>query len=374
MQRLILLPGWIAQWRHRVDAWRFSSRRVDYLDYLYAVLQGAQGRLTLRELFDRDAARHGQGSVRGRLSRHWSVRCEASGGDLHATWKGCFPEDERALLRLAQAFGNTRLLACIQALSQHLGLLIQARQMLWATLGSAALALVVVSVLMLALPAWTVPALRQAFQGLPPAYHGAWSQNLFAFAALLHVWGVWVPAATVCVLSCGVLSLSRTSGPLRRLLDQWGPWRLYRNVQALRLLALITILLQPGPGHSSQLRPVIILLFDTARPWLAAHLRRMVARIDQGETGAAAFDTGLLDRDVYWYLEDMVAARGLQEGLQAVHRRTARVWFQKIRLQAQVLRWLVLLAGVACVLALGLWHYAAIDELRRGWMMFQASQ
>jgi hypothetical protein len=82
----------------------------------------------------------------------------------------------------------------------------------------------------------------------------------------------------------------------------------------------------------------------------------------------------LLDRDVYWYLEDMVAARGLQEGLQIVHQRMSQVWFQRIQLQAQVLRWLELLTGVASVLALGLWHYAAIDDLRRGWMMFQASQ
>ncbi|WP_417251192.1 hypothetical protein [Castellaniella sp.] len=374
MRRLNLWPGQVGLWQHRLDAWRFSSQRADYLDYLHAVLHGAQGRLTLRELFDRDATRYGRRTVRGRLSQQWSLVCEASGGDLHVTWEGCFPDDERALLQLAQAFGNARLMACFQALARHLGLLIQARRMLWTTLGSAALALVVVSVLMLALPTWTVPALQQAFQGLPPAYHGAWAQRLFTFAGYLRVWGGGLPILTVALLSGGLFSLPRTSGYGRRLLDRFGPWRLYRNVQALRLLALITILLQPGTGHSTQLRPVIVLLFESASPWLAAHLRGMVARIDQGETGADAFDTGLLDRDVYWYLEDMVAARGLQEGLQIVHQRMSQVWFQRIQLQAQVLRWLVLLTGVASVLALGLWHYAAIDDLRRGWMMFQASQ
>jgi hypothetical protein len=50
------------------------------------------------------------------------------------------------------------------------------------------------------------------------------------------------------------------------------------------------------------------------------------------------------------------------------------VWQDRIRIQAQALRWLTLLAGVGFVLALGWWHYAAIDELRRGWMMFHASQ
>src|SRR5690606_6157389 len=109
-----------------------------YFEYLHAVLAGTQGRLTIRELFDRDAQRYGPGTVRGRLSGRWSAACEASGGDLDATWRGCLPADERALIRVAQAFGNARLLACFQALAGHLGLLIRTRQLLWTTLGSAA--------------------------------------------------------------------------------------------------------------------------------------------------------------------------------------------------------------------------------------------
>ena len=81
----------LARLRLRLDAWRFAGTRADYFDYLQAVLLGAQGRLTVRELFDRDAARHGAGTVRGRLSWTWARACEASGGDLRMTWLGCFP-------------------------------------------------------------------------------------------------------------------------------------------------------------------------------------------------------------------------------------------------------------------------------------------
>ncbi|MFV0284009.1 MAG: hypothetical protein ACK5JE_09490 [Castellaniella sp.] len=369
---MLRMQTWLTRGRLRLDAWRFSEGRADYFDYLQAVLRGAQGRLTMRELFDRDAARHGAGTVRGRLSRTWARACEASGGDLHATWLGCFPADELALVRAAQVYGNARLLACFQALSSHLALLIQARRMLWAMLGSAAGALLVASLLLLALPQWTVPALRQAFQGLPAAYLGAWSQALFASADWLRAWGLWLPTGIVVLLAGGLYALPRWHGPLRDRLDRFGPWRLYRQVQALRLLALVSILLQPGAGGSTQLRPVILLFLEDAGPWLGAHLGSLAHRIDQGLAGAAAFDTGLLDRDLYWYLEDMVDARGLQAGLQAVHQRMAGRWLDRVRHQALVLRWTALLLGVAVVLSIGLWHYAALDELRRGWMIFHA--
>lgn len=361
-------------WRGHLDAWRFASHRADYFEYLHAVLGGAQGRLTIRELFDRDARRHGPGTVRGRLSGRWSVACEVSGGDLDATWRGCMPDDERALIRVAQAFGNTRLLACFQALAQHLDLLIRTRQLLWATLGSAVAAAFVVSLLMLAVPFWTIPALQQAFQGLPPVFQGGWAQSLFAMARWLRGWGVFAPVLGCACLVAMLWMLPRTGGPWRRQLDRIGPWRLYRQVQALRLLALVSIVLQPGAGASSQLRPVMLLFLDGASPWLQMHLRQMVWRIDQGLAGAAAWDTGFLDRELYWYLEDMVAARGLSAGFQAVHARMASAWLVRIRLQAQILRWLVLLSGVAVVIGIGLWHYAAIDDLRRGWMMFHAGQ
>ncbi|HEX2517968.1 MAG TPA: hypothetical protein VHK04_00285, partial [Castellaniella sp.] len=187
-------------------------------------------------------------------------------------------------------------------------------------------------------------------------------------------WGLVLPVSVAAATGWLVYTLPRAHGGWRRRLDQFGPWKLYRQVQALRLLALVAILLQPGAGGSHQLRPVVALFLGQANPWLSMYLQRIVRRIDHGMAGAAAFDTGLLDPDLYWYLEDMTLACGLPEALRMTHARMARVWLSRIRLQAQTLRWLVLLGGLAVVLGIGLWHYAAIDELRRSWMMFHAGQ
>ena len=368
--------GWGERWRAgpglRLDAWRFASARAEYYDYLQGVLRGMLGRRTLRELFDLDARRYGAGSVRGRLSAAWARACERSGGDLYATWIASFPADELVLVRAAQAFGNERLLACFEALARHLALMAQARRILVLTLGTAAAAMIVASLLALALPAFTVPGLARAFQGLPPAFHGPYARALFAFSDWLAAYGVLLPAGAAIVSFLAIWSLPRGVGAWRRPLDRHGIWRLYRQVQGLRILALLEILLDAGPGASTQLRTAIGMLRDGAQPWAGLHLTRMLARIDWGWAGVASLDTGLLDREAYWYLEDMTAARGLHEGLRATRLRLAAQLLGRVSRQAQALRWLALLAALAWVLGAALWHYAAMDELRRAWMVFQA--
>ncbi|MBV6271586.1 hypothetical protein KVP09_01455 [Alcaligenaceae bacterium CGII-47] len=358
----------------RVDAWRFAAVRAQYYDYLQAVLRGMHGHRTIGELFDLDAYRYGLRSTRGRLSAHWSRLCLASGGDLYSTWRTSFPLDELVLVRAAQAFGNARLLACFEALSRHLSLMAQASRILWATLGVAVCALLIACLSLLVLPVFTVPGLMRAFQGLPQAYYGPMARHLFTLSHWVAMsWPVLVALVLLTVFFL-FWSLPNTCGRLRQSLDGHGLWRLYRHVQALRMLALLGILLDAGASASTQLRPALLLLEEGASAWVRRHVQDMLARIDAGLVGAVTFDTGLLDRELYWYLQDMAQARGLQAGLTATCERLQGQLLGRIAQQAVGLRWLVMLASVACVLGVGLWHYAAMDELRRALMMFHASQ
>lgn len=355
----------------KLDPWLFSRYRADYFGYLYAVLSGSIGHLTIRELFYRDAQRYGN-NPRGRLSARWASLCDSSGGDLYATWLGYLPIDELLLVRVSQGFGNQRLLACFKALSEHLELLIQARQILFTTLFAAFAAIFISVALVLSVPWWTVPALQKSFNGLPENYLGIWALSLFESAAFIKIWALPLIIALSVLPVLFFYSLPRYTGRIRKSLDKFGLWRLYRQINALRFLSLSSILLQPNVGVSTQLRPVIAVFLESSNPWLSQHIQEILQNIEQGTTGAEAFDTDLLDKDLYWYFTDMVLANGLQNGLLAVGKRMQNQWLKRIKLQAQALRWLCLLSGVACVLGLGLWHYAAIDDLRRAWLMFHA--
>ncbi|KDD46284.1 hypothetical protein L529_3171 [Bordetella bronchiseptica MBORD901] len=157
-------------------------------------------------------------------------------------------------------------------------------------------------------------------------------------------------------------------------LDRWQPWRLYRDMQAIRFLALATVLLRQRGNIDTRLRTALLVQGADAPPWLAWHLERMLLRVDAGVVDASVFDTGLFEPAHAWFMADMVAAHGLADGLARARTRVEAHMLPRLRRQAQGLRWALLLGAVGAVLALALWHYAAIDDLRRALVSFYASQ
>lgn len=82
----------------------------------------------------------------------------------------------------------------------------------------------------------------------------------------------------------------------------------------------------------------------------------------------------MLDQETWWYMADMMDALGLEAGLARVRQRVEARLLARVRRQATALRWSLLVASLATVLGITLWHYGVIDELRRALTNFYASQ
>jgi hypothetical protein len=377
MKRLAVhYPGsrWLEPLRHAADCWRFSASRADYYDYLSALLQGMQGRRTLKDVFELDARRHGAASVRGRLSTHWLRTYQLAGGDLYATWLSAFPQNELSLIRAAQHFGNATLVRTLKELAKALSLTDRARHIMASTLWSAVLAAALLCMMLLAIPWFTLPRLLQTFSGLPVEYYGGLTRGLIDLGAAVQSHWLFV---LVLVLGGGLMflwSLPNTSGAVRKVLDRYALWRIYRTLHAFRFLTLLAIVLAHDQGGSTQLRPALVSQKAGLSPWHASYIDAMLVRIDAGMTGADTFDIGLLDPDHFWFLSDMIMARGLHAGLLLSTERLHTHVLGTVARQASILRWSLLLGCLACLIGLALWHYAVIDELRRSLMLFYASQ
>lgn len=370
---LLMYASWPAL-REWLDAFRFNRERRRYYDYLSALLEGTRGSRTLKHIFAADAERYGLTSPRGRLSHRWLQLFQAAGGDLYATWFGVFPIAELAVLRSAQDRGNETLIATLGEMSRVLGVLESAGDILRASLVTAILAMGILVLTALSVPWFTVPRLQETFSMIPPEYHGRSARSLFEFAEL--VGRTW-PLLAVCLIAatCGLVwSFERYAGRFRKLIDAFGPWRIYRQVQALRFLTLLAVALGKDEHGTTRLRMALSLQLAGATPWLAWHVEAMLARADAGRSDAAVFDTGLLDPPQLWYLDDMIAAGGLVEGLRQCAAWVERHVLVTVARQAAVLRWSLLLTAVSGVLTVGLWHYSAIDDLRRALALFHASQ
>lgn len=364
-----LFWGLLAQF----DKLHFRSVRADYYEFLSALVAGTRGRLTLRDIFDQDARRY-SGTARGRLSRSWSRAYSETGGDLYATWLGCFPSSELAIIRVAQLAGNETLVRTLHDLADALRLVKRSRHILRSTIWSGVLSLCVLVAMTLAVPMFTVPKLKQLFIVLPPEYLASWTKKLFGFSEMIGMFWIPLAAALISLVAVVLWSIPNFAGPLRPFLDRVSVWRIHRCLNALRFLSVLTVVLNRHGVSSTQLRTALAMLCAGASPWMRWHLDDMLARIDHGLVGAETFDTGLLERELFWYLQDMAQARGLTQALVLVRDRLDSHVLAHVSRQAQLLRWALLFFCVAGMLSLGLWHYAVIDELRRSLMIFYASQ
>ncbi|HEY9273095.1 hypothetical protein [Achromobacter sp.] len=357
----------------RLDALRFRAGRADYYEYLADLVEGTQGRKNLRDVFEDDASRHGEDTVRGRLSRHWAGMYLEAGGDLGAAWADTLPSSECVLLSCVQEEGGD-LSAALRDVARAVRLTSDA----WLALVSAAAAGVaaaaVAFALLCAVPFFSVPRLQQVFQAVPAEEYGRLTRALFALAQGLRQWlALWL----VLLLGLALLSLwslPRYTGTLRSRLDRWLLWRLYRDFHAIRFLALLAVLVRQHGAADTRLRRALAVQARDAAPWMHAHLLDMLGRIDGGQTGPEIFGTGLLDADTWWYMADMMDALGMEAGLAQVRLRVESRLLARVRQQASVLRWALLLSSVAAVLGITLWHYGVIDELRQALTNFYASQ
>lgn len=365
---------WVRNLRRAWDRYRLSSQRADYYDYLASVLTGMGGARTLKEVFLQDAMRYGRKSLRGRLSAEWLATYQRAGGDLYATWSHHLPRGELVLIRAAQSMGNAALLRTLHELSMVLRLLGDAVRMLGATLWPAALALLVAMLMSLAVRWFTLPRLMDAFAAVPPEYYGVLTRRLVSFGAFVEEYYLVFLILLVGSVALVDWSLPNFTGSLRRRLDRWLWWKVYRCVAALQFLSFLVIALGDDAHSSTQLRNALLRQRTGAAPWLARHIDLMLARIDSGIVGPSTLDTGLLSPEQFWFLSDMVLARGLSEGLILTRDRLRAHILSTVARQAAVLRWGVLLVCLAFVLGLALWHYAVIDELRRALTFYFASQ
>jgi len=369
----------VGAWSQRVRqgrlvwaAYCFRSARADYYDYLADLMAASLGRKTLRDMFRDDAVRYGPASVRGMLSAHWAQAFQESGGDLFLTWQGTLPGDEINMLRAAQYAGEEALRQTLRDLARVARMLDRARRETLTTLAAGIVACTVLLGLLIAVPFYTVPQLLRTFSGVPPDHYGALSQALLRLADTVRGHGIALLCMAGGVVWSIVWSLRNLTGPVRTRLDGLGIWRLYRDFQAMRFLAMLAVLVRPRGHDAPRLREAVRQLLHAGSSWHDWHLARILARIDGGVIGPDTFDTGLIDRETWWYMADVIATRGMDEGMQLTRTRLETHAMRTVVTRAQTLHWLMLLAALAALLGLAFWHYGVVDEMRRALLNFHS--
>ena len=355
--------------RVQLAAWQFRGQRADYYEFMSQLLDQQGLEQTLLATFEQDHWRHGNACARGCLAGWWASRYAQCGGDLAQTWHKTLPQADLQRIAMAQQAGQSALVHTLASLARQIRLWQASMREFWQTAAVGMVALLVAAASLFVLPLWSVPRLSAAFGSVPADYHGPALRALVGWAAHVSRFGVlWFVLAGLG--GAGLwLSVSHLTGRVRAVLDRFGIWRLYRDLQAMRWLSGTATLLDALSAQGVSLRAVLLAQQWQAGRWLTGHLAQMVERLDAGLDPLSSLDTGLLDGEVWWRFVDTVRVQGLSKGLGVATHVVGELLKRRLARRALVLRWLSLTVALAGVMAMGVWHLRAIDEFRQAMTM-----
>lgn len=345
----------------------FAGQRVDYYEYLAELMEDSAGRRNLLDVFNADAQRYA-GMPRGILSAHWAQRYEECGADLAAAWEGTVPSSELMVIRVAQSAGNAALSQALRDLARVVGLWERARSEFVGTVAVGVVGLSMALGVLAALPLMIVPSLRQAFSFVPQERWGSLARELVAFSAQIAAAGPVAVVLLLVLVAAVAWSLPAYVGRLRRWLDAHVVFHaLYRDIRSALFVCTVASMIRCRPAAGGMgLQEALQRIAFHAEPWLRWHCERSIERIlDHGAQGAEIFDTGVLADPAMHYLQDIVQARGFEEGLLKAGTRIEQRVLTRVRSRAQVLRWTLLLCGLGAVMAVGAWTMGVVFEMKQ---------
>lgn len=345
----------------------FAGQRVDYYEYLAELMEDSAGRRNLLDVFNADAQRYA-GMPRGILSAHWAQRYEECGADLAAAWEGTVPSSELMVIRVAQSAGNAALSQALRDLARVVGLWERARSEFVGTVAVGVVGLSMALGVLAALPLMIVPSLRQAFSFVPQERWGSLARELVAFSAQIAAAGPVAVVLLLVLVAAVAWSLPAYVGSLRRWLDAHVVFHaLYRDIRSALFVCTVASMIRCRPAAGGMgLQEALQRIAFHAEPWLRWHCERSIERIlDHGAQGAEIFDTGVLADPAMHYLQDIVQARGFEEGLLKAGTRIEQRVLTRVRSRAQVLRWTLLLCGLGAVMAVGAWTMGVVFEMKQ---------
>ena len=358
----------------RASSW-FESKRADYYEYFSRVLSSSGGRIKPRQILQKDIDRFA-GKPRGTLSQHWFDRIEENGGDLSDAFEGTFPDDEIAVLRIAQGQGEgsleKALLDMAKIARQQQAIVKEVKS----TVYVAFFGLILAALMATLFPIYVATDNRKNYGYIPLELWGPKAKTLLAYTDFLQAWGIVVLILLIALAYLFKWSLAGWIGELRTVADRKiGIYRTYRDIKCASFMTtMATLTARNGTKSRTMLQAIELFSQSIRTPWLSWRVNATRDLIEElGGTTADSFRTPMISDDIFYYLQDMQEASGLEKGFQDTARYIDDALIPALKVRLIFYRYLILGFAIALIIFVWASNFAIMREMVGVMKMFQSS-
>lgn len=351
--------------RIRRCAAAFDKKRYAYFENMASMLIASDGHMNYLTLFEREAERY-QGTDRGRLTAYWVERMHETGARLSESWLGSVPNDELAVIAIAERRGRGAVAAALADIARVGHTVASARKAFFATIAMALVGMTLAMSMILMMPFFFKPFFIKSFGFIPPEFYGPNTIRYYKTADFVGaVWWMVIPAVIAGAMWVA-WSLPNWTGRARRWCDEnIIIYKLYRDFKGALFLATLASLTKSSGGEVTNQRSALLMMVKEVQPWLRWKVEEMLSRMDsRGALDASIFDVGVVDKEIYYRITDIFEARGLSDGLEIAGRESEERAVSAIESRGKILRTVMLGGGVVTVMGLLFWVYGVVFEFK----------
>lgn len=360
----------------RQAASNFRRQRATYYQHLADLLEAGGGDIKILQIFEKDAVRHGKTS-RAVLSALWAERYATNGANLSDAWRGTLPDDEVAIIDVAQTAGAGALLAALRDVARIASLSDRVKRQSIGTLIAAFVGVSVAMVMLTVYPVFASNKLQEMYSFIPLNEWGPRGRFFNAWAGNVKTYGLYF-AMTAIVASVYIhWTFNNLTGPIRDWLDRnVAVYRVVRDVKgALFLATMATLTRRRGNTMYTLSKALTTFARSIRSPWLRWRVQEINEGVNQtGAIGTSAFDTNLLSPEMYFFLVDMHESKGFAEGFEATGRYVEGTILDQILKRMTVYRWALLLLAMGSVLGVLGTQMSVIYEMKDTMMTYYGSR
>jgi type II secretory pathway component PulF len=277
-------------WQGQLD---LRARRADFYYDLGMTLDDKIPLFTTLRKYEARARQRKQ--ISAPLYLHILKRMQS--GSLSEALKGVAADSELIMLDAVQASGDAALSSGLKFLSSTVEKIDHLKAIARKAVVYPVVMIIVFYGMLYGFAAHVVPVLSNI---LPPEKWPFLGKLLYATSTTIQSYGHYIFAGFVATALLFVYSLPRWTGAVRRRLDPYPPWVLYRDFSGAMLIVSLSTLMRSGVSLRSSLERAL----RYSSPWLAWHIREILTRLSRpnSSTFGEAFQTGVVNQ----YLEDRI--------------------------------------------------------------------